>query len=62
MHVRATAALLAGVASAGLLAQTILLAQEDLVVEQSVFTPPVGTPFTTDRICWRERTLVKLDQ
>jgi hypothetical protein len=42
--------------------RTILLAQEDLVVEQSVFTPPVGTPSTTDRICWRERTLIKLDQ
>jgi hypothetical protein len=42
--------------------RTILLAQEDLVVEQSVFTPPVGTPFTTDRVCWRERTLIKLDQ
>jgi hypothetical protein len=41
---------------------TILLAQEDLVVEQSVFTPPTGTPFTTDRVCWRERTLIKLDQ
>jgi hypothetical protein len=42
--------------------RTILLAQEDLVVEQSVFTPPAGTPFTTDRVCWRERTLIKLDQ
>ena len=42
--------------------RTILLAQEDLVVEQSVFTPPVGTPSTTDRVCWRERTLIKLDQ
>jgi hypothetical protein len=42
--------------------RTILLAQEDLVVEQSVFTPPAGTPSTTDRVCWRERTLIKLDQ
>ena len=42
--------------------RTILLAQEDLVVEQSVFTPAVGTPVTTDRVCWRERTLIKLDQ
>jgi hypothetical protein len=42
--------------------RTILLAQEDLVIEQSVFTPPAGTPFTTDRVCWRERTLIKLDQ
>jgi len=42
--------------------RTILLAQEDLIVEQSVFTPPAGTPFTTDRVCWRERTLIKLDQ
>ena len=42
--------------------RTILLAQEDLVVEQSVFTPAVGTPSTTDRVCWRERTLIKLDQ
>jgi hypothetical protein len=41
--------------------RTILLAQEDLVVEQSVFTPAVGTPTTTDRVCSRERTLVKLD-
>lgn len=43
--------------------RTILLAQEDLVIEQSVFTPPApGTPSTTDRVCWRERTLIKLDQ
>jgi hypothetical protein len=42
--------------------RTILLAQEDLVVEQSVFTPAVGTPSTTDRVCSRERTLIKLDQ
>jgi len=43
--------------------RTILLAQEDLVVEQSVFTPPApGTPSTTDRVCSRERTLIKLDQ
>jgi hypothetical protein len=42
--------------------RTILLAQEDLVVEQSVFTPAVGTPFTTDRVCSRERTLIRLDQ
>jgi hypothetical protein len=42
--------------------RTILLAQEDLVIEQSVFTPPAGTPFTTDRVCWRERALIKLDQ
>lgn len=42
--------------------RTILLAQEDLVVEQSVFTPTVGTPTTTNRVCWRERTLTKLDQ
>ncbi len=43
--------------------RTILLAQEDLVVEQSVFTPANGTPSTTtDRVCSRERTLIKLDQ
>jgi hypothetical protein len=42
--------------------RTILLAQEDLVVEQSVFTPAVGIPSTTDRVCSRERTLIKLDQ
>ena len=42
--------------------RTILLAQEDLVIEQSVFTPVTGAPSTTDRVCSRERTLIKLDQ
>jgi hypothetical protein len=30
--------------------------------QQSVFTPPAGTPFTTDRVCWREPTLIRLEQ
>ena len=41
--------------------RTILLTQETVVVEQSVFTRLDGVAFTTDRVCWRERTLIKLD-
>lgn len=42
--------------------RTILVIQEDMVVEQSVFTPANGAPpSVNDRICHRERTLTKLD-